>query len=390
MERTRRDTLLGLVFFGTLAFLLWATVNLTDISLGEVEPLEVWFADGGGAQVGTNVLVLGKRIGKVTEIDVVYDDERPETPVRMVLRLEEEIPLTDEMVIEVRADGVLGGKLVYIDPGRGTRVATDAPLTGTVQRNVFDAFTDMAEGQGPVGSNFNAMVTAIREAAEALQDDQNSIGRLLTRRELYDEVLQTVERMNGILQAIQDGQSTFGRLAVDTAMGERVQFFVDNLARASAALTRTDGTIGMLLNDAETASNVRGIVADVAVLVADARAGRGVVGALLRDDRLASEFGNAVSNLNTLLERANDPNAGLVGAAFADPDTAANFKIAVANIRDVTDQLTRGEGALGILINDKDVGVRLRRIFTQVSRALEDAREAAPISSFVQVLLGVF
>ena len=48
------------------------------------------------------------------------------------------------------------------------------------------------------------------------------------------------------------------------------------------------------------------------------------------------------------------------------------------------------EGALGILINDKHVGTRLRRIFTQVSRALEDAREAAPISSFVQVLLGVF
>ena len=74
MERTRRDTLLGLVFFGTLAFLLWATVNLTDISLGAVPPIEVRFADGGGAQVGTNVLVLGKKVGKVGEIEIDRTD----------------------------------------------------------------------------------------------------------------------------------------------------------------------------------------------------------------------------------------------------------------------------------------------------------------------------
>lgn len=390
MDRTRRDTLLGLVFFGTLAFLLWATVNLTDVSLGEGGKLEVWFADGGGAQVGTNVLVLGKRIGKVGEIDVVYDEEHASRPVRMLLLLQQEIPLTDQMSIEVRADGVLGGKLIYIDPGRGTPVAADGPLQGKTQPDLFTRIGDIADGKGILGANVNDMVTAIRIAAESLQNDQNSIGRLLTRREMYDEVLETVGRMNAILAAIQDGQSTFGRLAVDTAMGERVQFFIDNLATASEALNKTDGTIGMLLNDPETAGNVRSIVADLAELVAGARAGRGIVGRLLVNEDLANDFTNAIANLDTLLEKANDPNAGLVGAAFSDPESAEHFKIAVANIRDVTDKLTQGEGALGILINDRDVGVRLRRIFTQVSRALEDAREAAPISSFVQVLFGVF
>ncbi|MCA8954318.1 MAG: MCE family protein [Planctomycetes bacterium] len=390
MERTRRDTLLGLVFFCTLAFLLWATVNLTDMSLGQAPPLEVWFADAGGAQVGTNVYVLGKRIGKVGKIDVIYDDERPTTPIRMELLIEEQIPLTDEMKIEVRADGVLGGKLVYIDPGRGVRIAPETELLGNVQRNVFDAFTDLAEGQGPVGSNFNAMVTAIREAALALRDKENTVGALLTTRELYVEVLQTVQSLRSILETIAEGESTFGRLAVDTAMGERVQYLIDNLATASETLTRSEGTVGMLLNDPGTASNVRQIVADVAAMIADARAGKGLVGRLLRDDELADQVGEAIAAFNAVLANANDPEAGLIGAAFADPVTGEHFKIAVANIRDVTDRLTQGEGALGILINDRDVGVRLRRIFTQVSRALEDAREAAPISSFVQVLLGVF
>jgi hypothetical protein len=42
------------------------------------------------------------------------------------------------------------------------------------------------------------------------------------------------------------------------------------------------------------------------------------------------------------------------------------------------------------LINDKDMAVRFRRILNQVSRGIEDAREAAPIGNFVQVLLGTF
>ena len=388
MERTRRDTLLGLVFFGTLAFLLWATVNLTDVSLGDVPPLRVRFADGGGAQVGTNVLVLGKKIGKVGEIDIDFGDT--ETPVLMTLLLQESIPLTDQMLIEVRADGVLGGKQVYIDPGRGTPIAADAALVGHTQQDLFSRIGDIADGKGILGENVNGMVSAIRIAAESLQSGDNSMGRLLTRRDLYDEVMQTVQRMNGILEAIQAGQSTFGRLAVDTAMGERVQFLIDNLATASATLTSTDGTIGMLLNDPDTARDVRTIVADVRTLVAAAKAGEGLVGRLLTNEQLADDFSNALANLNLLLEKANDPDAGLVGAALSDPASAEHFKIAIANIRDVTDALTRGEGAFGILINDRDVGVRLRRIFTQVARALEDAREAAPISSFVQVLLGVF
>ena len=101
---------------------------------------------------------------------------------------------------------------------------------------------------------------------------------------------------------------------------------------------------------------------------------------------LGTEFRKFIARGNVI-----DLAVGVViGAAFSDPETAEHFKIAMANIRDVTDKLTQEEGALGILINDKAVGVRLRRIFTQVSRALEDAREAAPISSFVQVLFGVF
>ena len=388
MDRIRRDTLLGLVFFGTLAFLLWATVNLTDLAFGEVLEREVQFNDGGGAQVGTNVLVLGKKVGKVSAIAIDYANEQ--APVTMRLRLQEPVPFTDKTLIEVRADGVLGGKVVYIDPGRGEPIPAAAVLRGKTQQSLFTRLGEIADGKGALGESILETVIAIGDAARALQDERNTMGRLFTRTDLHDEVMQTVGRLNQILEVIQTGQSTFGRLAVDTAMGERVQAIVDNLAQASAALTGTEGTVGMLLNDPDTAADVRAIASEVADIIAGVRQQKGIVGRLLFDEALADRFANSLLGLDELLKKANDPNAGLVGAILGDPQTAQDIKIALANLRDVTDSLTRSDSALGLLINDKDVGVRLRRIFTQVSRALEDAREAAPISSFVQVMLGVF
>ena len=43
MKKGTRDTILGLVFFGSLALLLWATQELSDITFGERQVLTVEF-----------------------------------------------------------------------------------------------------------------------------------------------------------------------------------------------------------------------------------------------------------------------------------------------------------------------------------------------------------
>ncbi|MBX3461868.1 MAG: MCE family protein [Planctomycetes bacterium] len=388
MDRIRRDTLLGLVFFGTLAFLLWATVNLTDLSLGKVPPLVVFFPDAGSAEAGTNVMVLGKKVGKVGAIDVEY--QRPELPVRMTLLLKEPVPLTEAALIEVRDAGVLGGKQIYIDPGRGAPMPAGRELRGFSQPGAFDRIGNIADAKGELGENLNAAVKSFREFFDNMNDENSTVGRLVRRRELYDEVLQTVQNLNAITDAVLKGEGTIGRLVVDTAMRDDVMRIVGNLAATSEALRSTDGTIGVLLNDRETADNVRTTVDNIARIVGDAHDGKGALGRILRDEALGRDLGEAMADLRTLLAKANDPAAGVIGTLTSDAETGQNLKLTIANLRTVTDRLTQNEGALGILINDKDLGVRLRRIFTQVSRALEDAREAAPIGNFVQVLLGTF
>lgn len=386
MERTRRDTLLGLVFFGTLAFLLWATVNLTDLSLGR--GLVVLFPDAGGAEAGTNVMVLGKKVGKVGAIDVVYD--RTDLPVRMTLLLKEAVPLTDKATIEVRDSGVLGGKQIYIDPGRGAPIPADRELRGNSQPSAFERIGNIAEAKGELGVNLNAAVTSIRTFFDNMNNEESTVGRLVRRRDLYDEFLQVAKNVNSVLDAIGKGEGTIGRLVVDRGMRDDAMRFVSNLAAVSDTLRSSEGTIGLLLNDRATAANVQAIVADIGSLVAAAKDGKGALGRILRDEKMANDLSDSLAALATLLAKANDKDAGVLGALTSDPETGQNLRMTIANLREVTAALTRSDGMLGALLNDKDLGVRFRRIMTQVSRALEDAREAAPIGNFVQVLLGAF
>ena len=43
-----------------------------------------------------------------------------------------------------------------------------------------------------------------------------------------------------------------------------------------------------------------------------------------------------------------------------------------------------------MLVNDSELAEKVSRLFNQVARAIEDAREAAPIGTLFQVIGGVF
>jgi phospholipid/cholesterol/gamma-HCH transport system substrate-binding protein len=379
---------LGLVFFGSLAFLLWATVNLTDLSIDNVR-IKVFFEQAGGCEVGTNVMVLGKKIGKVLGIEVDYDRPRA---IAMTLGLREEIPIKRGYVISVRDQGVLGGKQVYIEPGReGPKLPRDTAFEGVVEPGAFDQIGNIAKGEGKLGERALAAVEQIRLLFANMNNPETSVGRLVTSRELHDSLLAASDRLGNILQNVLDQKGAVGDLVMNEETKDNLHRFLAHLQSIGTKLdSSTDGVLGVLLNDPTAAMNVQSLLRNLDIIVEDTKKGEGIVGRLLRNDELARKFTNLVGNLDLLLTNLTNPEAGAFGALTSDPATAHDVKTTLANLRHVSDQLASREGLLGMMINDPDLGVRFRRILTQVSRALEDAREAAPIANFVQVLLGAF
>jgi phospholipid/cholesterol/gamma-HCH transport system substrate-binding protein len=388
MDRLRRDTLLGLVFFGSLAFLLWATINLTDLAVDKVRRFVV-FDQAGSCEIGTNVMVLGKKIGKVVDIQIDYERERP---VRMTLALREQIPIKRDYAISVRDAGVLGGKQIYIDPGReGTPLPADMELIGAVEAGAFEQIGNIAKGEGQLGGKVFDTFEEVRKFFANMNNPETSVGRLVTSRELHDSFLAVGDRAGEVLQAVLDQKGAVGDLVMNEETKENVHGFLASLRSIGAKMDGgTDGVLGVLLNDKVAAANLQSILQNIDTIVAGAKDGQGVLGRILRDEEMGRQFANIVANLDQLLANLTDPNAGALGALTSDPATAADIKATLANLRTVTDRLTSRQGMLGMLINDPDIGARFRRIMTQVSRALEDAREAAPIGNFIQVLLGSF
>ena len=386
MDRIRRDTLLGFVFFGSLAFLLWATLNLTDQAYGNARLL-VRFAQAGSCEVGTNVMVLGKKIGKVGAIDVDYGSA--DLPIAMTLLLREPIPLRQDYAISVKDAGVLGGKQVYIDPGRAAALPADAALRGEVEPGAFDQIGNIAKGEGKLGGKAVDAVEEIRKFFANMNDPTTSVGKLVTSSALHDQLSDAADSLGRILDAVLEQKGAVGDLVMNAETKENLHGFLASLRSLGKKLDAgTDGVLGVLLNDADAARNMQTIVRNLDVLVTDARNGGGIVGKLLRDDELARRFSNLVDNLDTLLANLTNAEAGALGALTSDPATARDIKTTLANLRFVSEQLAQKQGLLGALINDPDLATRFRRILTQVSRAIEDAREAAPIGSFIQVLIG--
>jgi phospholipid/cholesterol/gamma-HCH transport system substrate-binding protein len=389
MKRMQRDTVLGIVFFGTMAFLLWATVNLTDVSMGKLPPLQVYFADAGGIRVGDPVLLLGKPVGKVSQIDFVR--ERAKDRMRITLIAQEDLALTQKATIQIQDSGVLGGKQVYVDPGQGPAMPSGTEIVGTTSGNALASAGKFFDGEGPSGKELKDALSEIRLFFQNLNNPEtSSVGALINRRDLYDEVETAAKSVNRLLDAVKNGEGFLGSIIMNKTLRDDASRFVANLATVSEQLNRTDNALGRLLNDKEMSNQLASLAYNLDAIASRAADGRGVIGRLVNDEALATQLSTAIESLASVMQKANDPEAGALGAALGDQSLKEDLRAVVANLRSVTNKIDEGKGMLGVLINDEEMGIRLRRILTQVSRALEDAREAAPIGNFVQVLFGAF
>ncbi|MGE3172878.1 MAG: MlaD family protein [Planctomycetota bacterium] len=389
MNRMQRDTMLGIVFFATMGFLLWATVNLTDVSLGRLPPVQAYFVDAGGIRVGDPVLLLGKPVGKVGETEFVR--ERADHRMKLTLLVQEDLALTVNQKIEIQDSGVLGGKQVYVDPGQGAPWPMERELIGETSGNPLVSAGKFFEGDGPSGSELKGLLQDVRLFVQNLNNpDTSSVGALINRRDLYDDVLASVQSLRRIFQAVEDGEGFVGRFVMDANLRDDATRIVANLARVSEQLNGTDSTLGRLLNDKEMSEHLARLAFNLDGIATRIAEGKGFVGRILTDEQLADQLASALDSMASVLQKANDPDAGAIGALLGNTQIKDDLMAVVANLRSVTEKLDGGKGMLSVLINDEDMGIRLRRILTQVSRALEDAREAAPIGNFVQVLLGAF
>ncbi len=390
MNKAKQDSLLGVVFFVGLALLLWATYALTDLSFEEKPTIEVFCDNAGTLRQGDPVFVLGNRMGQVQKIDYVPNASDPNSRMKLILELKSDLVLARDAKIDITAANLLGGKVIEIDPGIAAEVwPANLPYQAKLKASGLDAIGELLDDP-KLQDDFKETVAGIRTAVDKLNTTDGTLGLLINSDGLYNEFNAAVASARKSLEELEKQQSPLGRLIYSDEDGQKLSDAITRIESVATKIDEGEGLVGRIINDVELGNDAKQLVTDVKDIVADAKAGKGTIGALLRDDGLADKVEKMIDGFSEFATNATDPEAGLVGALVSDPTLREKGSKFISDLEAIGDELRNGKGTLARLINDEDMGEQLNRILNQVSRAIEDAREAAPIGTFFQVLSGAF
>ncbi len=375
----QRDTLLGLVFFGGLALVGWATVSLSNLSFQPRPTFDVLFPHAHALRRGDPVYVLGKRFGEVRA--VALDTTASGSPIRVTVVLDEPLTLGTDWRIEVRDVSLLGGSQIDIDPGRPDATPAAPPYLGTVRDSALDKLGE---------SDVAGTLQAAKAFFDKLLDPTSSVGALLASREAFDDLAGILHSARRSVEQVESGEGPLGQVIYSREMAADLAAAVADLRDIAHKIDEGTGFVARLLNDADLAADAAGAVADLKDLTGRARRGQGMLGRILADEQLATDFGDLVASLGSVGRKLDDPQSGLLPALIGDREMRDDAARAVANIGSITDKINSGSGMFGRLVNDEQLVARLERVLDQVAGAIEDAREAAPIGTFFQVLAAPF
>jgi phospholipid/cholesterol/gamma-HCH transport system substrate-binding protein len=381
MARTNsiRNFIVGVVFLGSLLLVGAVTIQVKGLGIFERrEEIVVPFDRVNGLKPGDEVRIYGYRVGTVDRIQL-NAPTGSRFPLEVTIRLRSGLDLPRGTRFVVRNPNPLGGSVVEInlptEEARGGAGRTGAPKPAgpkeggkaeekgapaspreTGARSVgwgpAIAWAQEPAGGAPGGAGNTGEAeppfqgTASPEALEQL-------GRMIDENRAT--VKDAIAQIRDAVRAINEREGVLGSILKDPAWRDSVYKSLKNIEEVTDNIKSGKGTIGRLINEPKVFDDLQDISGRIKKVVADLEEGKGTLGRLLKDEALAQDL----------------------------RDTMADLKDTVAKVN-------QGEGTIGQLVNNREAWDRLVFVLRQVQDAVEDFREQAPITTFVNSIFQAF
>lgn len=334
------EILVGLFVFTVLIALGIFTIVLSrDNFMKETHDYSFVFTEVSGLREGDNVYLRGMNIGRVQQTSL------EDSTVRVHVRLDVELNLRSGYRIEIVNASMLGGKFlkIYEGPENAPPLAAHITLLGEVP---FDVIEEL-------GSAVNGLQQMINSVSEG----QGTLGKLMNDDTMYLNMMEVSESLQDVVKRLDTGESTLGKLlSEDDSLYQDLSASVSSLRKVSGTLERGEGTIGKLLYD-------EGMYEDLTVVM---------------------------SNLRQISDGLVE-GKGTLGRLMAEDDQVYDYLLAsLEAISSITESIRSGEGTAGRLVNDPELYDEITLMVEDVRAAIDDLREASPITSFGSVLFGAF
>jgi phospholipid/cholesterol/gamma-HCH transport system substrate-binding protein len=118
--------------------------------------------------------------------------------------------------------------------------------------------------------------------------------------------------------------------------------------------------------------------------------GEGTVGKLLKDDSVYENVHALTANFREISDRLVAGEGTLGKLMSPDSDVYDNLGATMVAVRSITESINEGKGTLGLLVRDAKLYDETTLLVEDLRAAIDDLREASPITSFGSVLFGAF
>jgi phospholipid/cholesterol/gamma-HCH transport system substrate-binding protein len=189
-------------------------------------------------------------------------------------------------------------------------------------------------------------------------------------------------------QVLGDNVTILGTKPVD--MIQKLSEAVDGLQSMINSVASGEGTLGKLLNDDAMYDNMTAISGDLRVVIDKVARGEGTVGKLLNDDAVYDDAAAVMANLRGVTDRLAAGDGTLGKLLMDDATVYDNVDATMVAVREISESINAGDGTLGKLVRDAKLYDEATLLVEDVRAAIDDLREASPITSFGSVMFGAF
>jgi len=325
------------------------------------------FTEVAGLTEGATVRLAGVQIGRVTGVHLPGE---PGGKVRVDLDITRRYAdrIRQDSGARIETQGLLGDKVVEVTVGT---TAAPALRAGEVlaARDPTDFGRILSEGAG-AAKDVGALVAELRKSAETLN-----------RSKLIENASSTVDRINRVVDQVEHGRGWAHALLYEEPVALRK--LNEAIATTQALLDRVErgqGVAGVLASPESTAAAKRFVLAmdRLARMVEKPEGEEGLLPGLLFDPKYKGTLEDlrvTAHNLREISDRVAG-GRGALGALVtgsADdrglPGAVEDLKAAVHNLKGISQKINAGEGTIGALVSDPTVYERLVTILEGAERS---------------------
>ena len=306
MESDNKSKLfwIGLFVSTGIAIFVSLIIYLTDSSINTEYKFSVLFKNGMGVESGSEVKMLGQKIGQVSNVEIL--DNRNGVVVELSINDQLGIKIPNSSTFKIKTT-LFGQTHVQIEPGSSDNyISKNDVVQGAIDTDTYDI--------DPVVKDLSAFS---RQLSSTLTDKEVfAIQNIIANADsLVDETKKSLKisnEINNIVTNIKSFSSELNSFSsnLDSSLEPRlgqvdsILYEIENFTHDLEIIT------GGFTSFASSASTLDSSMKVLQSLVDELNDGKGTLGKLLKDDTLYDNLNEVVDNTNSLInEVKNDPKS---------------------------------------------------------------------------------